>query len=69
MRRQRLRKAVVGAGLSLAVATGVAACGSSAKSNNSPVAPAGSTNAATTPSTMAPTTPPTTAPRSGGVSY
>lgn len=68
MRRRRLRKAVVGAGLSLAVVTGLAACGSTNKTDNSPAvpaqAPAGSTNVPTQA-----TTPPTTAPSSGGVSY
>jgi hypothetical protein len=57
----RIRTILVGAGLSVAVALGAAACGSSAKTN--PGSPAGGTIS------PASTTPPTTAPSSGGVSY
>ncbi len=59
-RRWAARKVLFGAALSVAVATGLAACGSSSKSND----PSGQTNSPAT------TAPPTTSPSgSGGASY
>lgn len=61
MRESRLtvRKAIFASVLSVAVVAGLAACGSSSKTDT----PAGQTNSPAT------TTPPTTASSGGGVSY